>query len=317
MGGDRRTRPGPDPVRPAGLLAPADLAVLLLATVAVSTSGPMIAAIAAPALAIAFWRNAIGAAATVCTGAARSAVRAEIRSLTGRQLRLIAVAGLLLAAHFACWTPSLSYTTVASATALVCAQPVWTALGLRLAGRTVSAATWVGIWVSFAGVLLLTGADLAVSGRALVGDLLALAGGVLAAAYMGVGEVVRREIGTAVYTGLCYTACALALLVACLATGTALAGYDTETWWRLLALTATAQLLGHTLFNRVIGRVGATVVGTAILLEVPGAALIAAVFLDQAPPATAVPAAALLLVGVLTVVRAEGRARAAAQLPVD
>lgn len=300
--------------RDHGGLPRGDLVVLGLASVAVSTSGPMIAALTAPAIAIAFWRNAIGAGATLAVVAARGKARAEIRSLTRRQVFLICSAGVLLAAHFACWTPSLSFTTVASATALVCSQPVWTALAARLLGRKVAGLTWLGIGVSLLGIVLLTGADVAASGEALKGNLLAVTAGALAAGYTMVGQEVRRTVSTSVYTGLCYGVCAAVLLVGALLAGVQLTGFDGETWLRLLALTLTAQLLGHTLFNRVVGRVGATVVATAILLEVPGAALIAAVFLDQTPPATAIPAALLLLAGVYVVVRSENRRTAP---PVD
>ncbi|GAA0606415.1 DMT family transporter [Sporichthya brevicatena] len=299
--------------------ARADLVVLGVAVAAVSTSGPMIAAIGAPALAIAFWRNAMGSAAIGAAAVVRPAVRAQYRALTRREIRLITVSGLLLGVHFLCWTPSLTYTTVASATALVCAQPVWAALGSRLLGRPVSRQTWCGIALALAGVLLLTGADLAVSGRAVWGDVLAIAGGMLAAAYTTAGEEVRRTVSTPVYTSLCYGVAAASTLVVCLAARVDLGGYDGETWLRIAALTLTAQLLGHTMFNRVVGRVGATVVSTAILLEVPLAAILAAVFLDQAPPGTALPAGLLLLAGVYVVVRAEGQARAEQQpnLPVD
>lgn len=293
----------------------ADLAVLGLAAVAVSTSGPMITALSAPALAIAFWRNVFGATLTAAVIFGRPAARVELAGLTRRQISVTVLAGVLLAAHFSFWTPSLRYTTVASATALVCTQPVWTALGMRLLGRDVSAATWAGIGVSTFGVALLTWADLSVSGRALTGDLMALFAGLLAAAYTMAGEVARRSVSTGVYTSLCYGTCAVVLLAASLIGQVRLAGYDTETWLRLAALTATAQLLGHTLFNRVVGRVGATVVATAILLEVPGAAVIAAVFLGQSPPRTVLPAAVLLVVGVLVVVRAQDRAVVSA--PVD
>lgn len=292
----------------------ADLTVLLVAAAAVSTSGPMIAALTAPALAIAFWRNFLGTAVTAAYVGSRPSLRRELRGLTLRQLRLCAAAGVLLAAHFATWTPSLDYTTVASATALVSTQPVWTAMGLRLLGNRVSGGAWIGIAASMLGVVLLTGADLSVSSRALGGDLLALVAGGLAAAYMIVGQEVRRTVGTAVYTTVCYGVCAGALLVAALLSGTALSGYDSETWLRLIGLTVAAQLLGHTLFNRVVGRVGATLAATVILLEVPGAALIAWWLLDQSPPHAALPAGVLLLAGVYLVVRAEGRRTS---LPVD
>jgi drug/metabolite transporter (DMT)-like permease len=168
-------------------------------------------------------------------------------------------------------------------------------------------------------VLLLTSSDLAVSGRALWGDALAIVGGMLAAAYTTVGEQVRRSVSTPVYTSLCYGTAALLALAVCVASGSSLGGYAGETWLRIVALTVAAQLLGHTMFNRVVGRVGATVVSTAILLEVPMAALIAALFLDQSLRLVAVPAGLLLLAGVYIVVRAEGRARdeQQANLPVD
>src|SRR5207253_1555603 len=143
---------------------------------AVSTSGPLIAATAAPALAIAFWRNAFGAAALVPFALGRR--RDELRHLTTREHRLVVLAGVLLAAHFATWVPSLRYTSVASSTALVATQPVWAALIARATGHDVPPRAWLGMGVAFAGVLTLTGIDLTLSTRALVGALPALVGAV-------------------------------------------------------------------------------------------------------------------------------------------
>ncbi len=71
-----------------------------------------------------------------------------------------------------------------------------------------------------------------------------------------------------------------------------LVGYDSKTWLQLLALTLGAQLLGHSLFNLVLRTTSPTVVSLALLFEVPGAALIAAVFLGQSPPLAVLPAGA-------------------------
>jgi len=114
-----------------------DLAVMTIGVVAVSTSGPLIAAAAAPALAVAFWRNAFAAGVLVPLVAVRH--RAEVASLTRREWRLAIVAGVLLAAHFAAWVISLRLTSVASATALVSTQPIWVALLARRSGTTMPA----------------------------------------------------------------------------------------------------------------------------------------------------------------------------------
>lgn len=99
-------------------------------------------------------------------------------------------------------------------------------------------------------------------------------------------------------------------MVACVVGRQSLAGYDGEDWLKLVALTAGAQLLGHSMFNRVLRTVSATVVSLAVLLEIPGAALIAFLFLDQTPPLLALPAGVLLLSGLALVIRAGSRTTA-------
>ncbi len=279
-----------------------DALLLVVALAAVSTSGPLIAATAVPALAIAFWRNALAAGVLVPVVLTRR--RAELRGLTRRERRLALAAGALLALHFAVWIPSLRYTSVASATALVATQPVWAALLVRARGHHVSVRVWTGIGVAVSGALLLSAADLQVSGRALVGDVMAVAGGAFAAGYMVVGSEVRRSVSTTTYTTVCYATTALLLLPVCLLGGQSLSGYGGREWLQLLALTAGAQLLGHSLFNTVLRSVSPTVVSLSILFEIPGAALIAALFLGQTPPLLAVPAAVLLMLGLGLVVRA-------------
>jgi len=308
-------------VPPETLTAPAvgrpprtDVLLLAVALTAVSTSGPLIAATAVPALAIAFWRNAL--ASGLLLPAALATCRDELRGLDRRELRLAGVAGLMLALHFATWTPALTYTSVASATALVATQPVWAAVISGWRGAPVGRAVWLGIGVAMSGALLLAAVDLRVSGAALVGDLLALAGGAFAALYMTAGSEVRRSVSTTTYTLLCYGTTALLLLVVCLLAGQRLTGYDADDWLKLLALTLGAQLLGHSLFNRVLRTVGPTTVSMLILLEIPGAALIAAAFLGQTPPLLAVPAALLLLAGLAMVIRAGSRGTVPA-VPVE
>jgi drug/metabolite transporter (DMT)-like permease len=228
--------------------------------------------------------------------------RHELAVLRGRTGGWALAAGLLLALHFATWLPSLRFTSVASSTALVSMQVVWTAVLARLVGHAVPARSWAGTVLALAGAVLVTGVDLAVSPRALLGDLLALLGGVFAAGYVIVGAEVRRHVSTTTYTTVCYGVCALVLLGACLAAGVPLAGWGARDWVLLVALTVLAQLLGHSVFNAVLRTTSPLVVSLAILLEVPGATLIAAVALGQVPPLLVLPAVGLVLAGLALVV---------------
>lgn len=294
--------------RPRGLAMPSgrDGLIIVVALLAVSTSGPLIASAAAvPALAISFWRNAMASAVLAPVVALRR--REELRRLDARERRYALLAGLMLALHFGTWVTSISYTSVASATALVATQPVWSALLARASGDDVPRRVWLGIGVALVGAVSLTGADLTVSGRALLGDGLALVGALFAAAYVAAGAEVRQTVSTTTYTALCYTTTALLLLVACVVGRQHLTGYDGSDWLKLVGLTVGAQLLGHSLFSAVLRTTSPTVVSLSILFEIPGAATIAALFVaGQRVTWLAVPAVVLLVLG-LTIVISGGK----------
>nr|WP_042442515.1 DMT family transporter [Streptacidiphilus jiangxiensis] len=283
-----------------------DFLLLALAVAGVSLSAPLISAIAAPAVAIAFWRNCI--ATGVLAPIALLRHRGELRAMSRRSVGLSLAAGVFLALHFAMWLPSLRLTSVATSTALCTASPLWTTLYLRLRGHRPPRLVWVGIGLAFAGVVLLTGFDLTLSSRAVLGDLLALGAGMAASGYLLLGSEVRRTVSTTAYTFVCYATTAALLLIACLLSGQSLSGgYSPTAWLQILLLTASAQFLGHSLSNRVVRTVGPSFVSTAILLETPGAALIAAVWLGQLPPVAVYPAMVMILAGLLLIIRAGQR----------
>jgi drug/metabolite transporter (DMT)-like permease len=286
--------------------SPGDLALIVVAVSAVATSGPLIAATVAPALAVAFWRN--GFAALVLAPITVLRRRPQVRALSAGEWRLIVSAGVLLAAHFGTWITSLRFTTVATSTALVATQPVWAGLFAKARGSHIARDAWIGITITVLAAMLLTGLDVQLSMRAVVGDVLALVGGVFAAAYVTAGAAVRRTVDTTTYTTLCYSTTALLLLIACAVGRQDLAGYSGLDWLRIAGLTAGAQLLGHSVFNRVLKTTSATVVSLSILFEVPGAAIIAALALHQSIRLAQVPAFVLLLLGLALVVRSGGRA---------
>jgi drug/metabolite transporter (DMT)-like permease len=273
-----------------------------VAVVGISLSGPLTALVAAPVLAIAFWRNAAGAAAMAPLLFIRE--RATLTGLRWQDLRSSGLAGLFLAAHFAAWLPSLSMTTVAASIALVTTTPIWTAVAARLAGVRMPAAVWWGLLLAVVGAALIAGVDVTVSLRAVAGDGLALLGAICAGGYVLAGARARERLATSAYTVVCYSTCALVLAVAALVVDVPLAGFSGRDWWLIAAITVCAQMAGHTLLNLVLSSVGPTVVSLAVLLEVPGALIVALVLLHQAPPLMALPGMVAVVVGVALVVRA-------------
>ena len=279
----------------------------------VASSGPLIAATlgatSVSALAIAFWRNAIGA--VVMAGPVVVRNPRQFGKVTGAEFRWSLAAAVALALHFACFITSLQLTSVAAATALVCLQSGWIAIFQLFRGVRLRWPVLAGLGLAFGGVVTITGFDMGSSPEALVGDLLAVAGGALAGIYTLAGGKARQSMGTGVYTTLCYGMCAAIVAGMALLAGQPLAGFEATGWLGILAITVCAQLVGHTAFNYLLATMSPLLVSMIILLEIPGAALLAAAFLDETLPAGTYVGLAMILVGLAVVVLGQRGSRSA------
>lgn len=273
-------------------------ALLVVAVAAVSTAAILVRVASAPALALAFWRTAVGSAVLV-----PFAVRASFRP-DARGWPALVGAGLALALHFALFIGSLSFTTVASSVVLVSSSPMF--VGVIAVLRRTEAPTprgWAGIALGMLGAAVVALGDRS-SGSAsapLLGNLMALGGAVTFALYLVTGRALRRRLPVAVYAAWVYGIAAVALAVACLASSTSVgirSSWPASTWWAIAGLVAGPQLLGHTVFNTVLARVSAAVVALVVLAEPLGSALLAAVLLSEVPTLPFYLGAPLILIGV-------------------
>ena len=272
----------------------------VVAILGVSASGPLMAGANAPALAIGFWRNALGTA-VVAPFAART-IRRELTGLGRDGWYATGFAGVMLAVHFATWVSALKMTSVAAATAMVSMQVVFVVVIDLLRGRRTPPAVVAGVSIAVVGVLVITGVDFSLSARAVAGDLLALVGGLTAALYLMAGSRVRESVSTTSYTVACYGICAVTLAAACLVAQVEMVGFSGHTWLAIVGVTICAQLLGHSVLNHLLAVMSPGLISLLLLFEVPGAAILAGVFLDQTPPVGVYAGLALILAGLVVVV---------------
>lgn len=276
-----------------------DLIRLGLGIIGIGTSGPLIAMSTMPVLTLIFWRNLGGSLVTL-----PFALRYQ-RDRTG--VKWAAFAGVVLALHFVGFFLAMRMTTVAAGTALVALQPIFAALFVKLSGGHIPSKAWLGMIVSFAGVLLVVGVDLQISFKSFLGDLAALISAALAAAYMMAGSKAQRTLETTTYTTICYFICSMTALPMALIAGNEIFSFSAKEWWILLGLILGAQLLGHSMFNSALKRVSPAIVSLIVFFEVPVSAVLAAWWLGQTPPAGIIPGIALILLGcVLVVTRTRG-----------
>ena len=276
-----------------------DLIRLGLGIIGIGTSGPLIAMSTMPVLTLIFWRNLGGSLVTLPFALRHARDRAGVKWAV--------IAGVVLALHFVGFFLAMRMTTVAAGTALVALQPIFAALFVKLSGGHIPSKAWLGMIVSFAGVLLVVGVDLQISFKSFLGDLAALISAALAAAYMIAGSKAQRTLETTTYTTICYFICSMTALPMALIAGNEIFSFTAKEWWILLGLILGAQLLGHSMFNSALKRVSPAVVSLIVFFEVPVSAVLAVWWLDQKPPVGIIPGIALILIGcVLVVTRTRG-----------
>lgn len=275
------------------------LPAVVVGVVAVSSSAILIRLADAPALAIAFWRCALGVAFLLPL-----AVYRRERLPRGRPLGVLLASGAVLGIHFGLWITSLEYTSVAASVTLVCTVPVFVALfGYLALGEKTSMVSLAGIFVAIAGSALIAG-DGSVGSAALFGNALAVGGAVTVAAHFVIGRSSRTGgMGVLPYSIVVYGAAAAILLPAALLTDSALWAYSKETWFWLFAITVGPQIFGHTVLNWSLGYVEAAIVSGAILAEPVVAAVLAWLILSESPGLPTVIGGPIVLLGLFLLLR--------------
>lgn len=276
-----------------------DLIRLGIGIIGIGTSGPLIAMSTMPVLTLIFWRNLGGSLLTLPFALRHSRDKAG--------MKWAVIAGVVLALHFVGFFLAMRMTTVAAGTALVALQPIFAALFVKLSGGHIPSTAWLGMIVSFVGVVLVSGVDLQISVKSFLGDLAALISAALAAAYIIAGSKAQRTLETTTYTTICYFVCSITALPMALIAGNQIFSFSAKEWWILLGLILGAQLLGHSMFNSVLKRVSPAIVSLIVFFEVPVSAILAAWWLDQRPPLGIIPGIVLILAGcILVVTRTRG-----------
>ena len=271
-----------------------DIAFMALGVLGIGTSGPVIANSLMPVPTLIFWRN-LGGAVIMSPFAIR---KREWQTAEQRAaIKLSIFSGFLLALHFMGFFIAMRFTSVAAGTALTAVQPIFTAIYLRFKGGKIPKRAWSGMSVAFLSVLLITGIDIQISFHSFLGDLAALVGAALAAAYMLIGSKAQVNLATSTYTTFCYGMCAVTALPIALIAKLPVLHFPARQWLLVLALILGAQILGHTMFNLSLKRVSPAVVSLIVFFEVPVSAILAFFWLGQKPPAGIIPGIVGLLIG--------------------
>ena len=258
--------------------SPGRLVLLSIGVAAISTAAPLIKLIPeVPSVLVAASRLGFASLILLPLGWRH-------RHAVGRhQPILVLAAGLCLALHFVSWIASLRYTSVASSVILVTLTPLLLVpAGYLMWGERLTRRLGLGIGLAIGGSVCIAWNDFQLSPpQALYGDLLALGGAVMMAAYLVCGRLVRPSVPLPLYAGLVYASAALFLWAVCLLSPVSILGYAGSAYLILLLLGLGPQLIGHTVVNWALAYLSPTIVAVVLLAEPVGASLLAWLWLGE------------------------------------
>jgi drug/metabolite transporter (DMT)-like permease len=254
----------------------------------------------APSLAIAFWRTMLSA--LMILPFAVLGKREEIKALPVPSWLLALFSGLFLGIHFATWISSLALTSIISSTVLVATVPIWVALASPIVlHETISRGVKQGITLALVGTIIISLSALSKSSQGsnpLLGNALALTGGIAAAGYLLIGRRLRPHLSLFSYITIVYGMAGLTLLLFNLISGTKLFGYPPEVLVLFLAIALFPQLVGHSSLNWALSFLPAAYVAIVAISEPVGATILAMIIFREFPGLLVVAGSLIILTGV-------------------
>jgi drug/metabolite transporter (DMT)-like permease len=266
------------------------VALLIIGVVSISVSSILVRLTVSPPLILALYRQLFCAILFL-----PFAQRASWPDLSKKEMLLLILSGFFLAIHFSSWITGLLFTTVARAALFVDLQPIWGAilasvfLKERLSGKEILA-----ILLVTAGGIITVSKELSEGSQSLVGDGLALLGGIAGAAYLLIGRGIRKRISWTHYMFAAYGYSAIWLLLLNLFFTQRLPlPAERDILW-IFIMAVVPGILGHGFLNLSLRYLRTYIVNTALLGE-PILATILAYWLFAEKPAMHFYAGAVLV----------------------
>lgn len=222
----------------------------------------------------------------------------------------ILVPGIFYAGDIGVWHWSVELTTVANATLLANAAPIFvTLLAWLLFGERTTRGFLAGMAAAFAGVALLMSKSLQLSPQYLLGDLLGVATALFYAGYQLSASRLRGVYGTVEI--MTWVAIAGSVLLGLWVWGSGESflweGAQTGGWSVLLALAFLSQVCGQGLIVYALGRLPAPFTSVTLLVQPVVAMAAAWLLLQEALAPVQLLGAVIVLAGIQVARHASGR----------
>jgi drug/metabolite transporter (DMT)-like permease len=218
------------------------------------------------------------------------------------------IGGIFSSFDFAFWSLAVGMTTVANATLLGNASPLWVALFALLVFREkLGKLFWAGLGLILIGAVVMMGNDFLFHPTVGLGDILALTSSIFYAGVFLSAQRGRENLDPLTYTWAAVCSTAVCLLVIVLLLGYPLTGFPPQTWLIFLASAIFSQILGFLSTSYALGHLPASIVSPTMIGQPVLTAILAIPFLGEVPASWQLAGGILILAGIFLIHRAHNR----------
>jgi drug/metabolite transporter (DMT)-like permease len=256
-------------------------------------------------------------AALVLVAADARGIGAAVRGLSWRQRGTVALAGGILALHFACFLWGLDHTSLPAAVSLVSLEPVSVVLcAWILLGVAPTRQEQLGVALATAGAVVV-GRGSGTGEHRLVGDVVVLAAVALYGLYLAVARALRDALPARSYVALVYATSVPAMavlyaLAAVVAPRPTREPVGLHAFVAIVGLGLVPTVLGHTAVQTASRSLAPAVVALVSPLETLGGIAIGAAWMNASPSRDELVGAAIILAGTVVAILAPRRAPSSA-----
>ena len=267
--------------------------ILILALVSVSSTSLIVRVLpSVPALTMAFWRMLIASALLWGYAFFR-----KPKPLNKKNFGRVAVAGIFLGLHFACFFWGVRNTSIANATLLGNTGPVFTVALTFLIYRTISKNVFLSLLMALVGVILIQKSEINNNSTAFIGNIVSLLSGFCIAVVYMIAKNIRKENDTISYGRSLFFFAAITIALICFLVNVSLFSFEAKDFRWFLFLGLVPSILGHNSLNYALKFLSPTAVASIPLGEPIIASLIGWVLLGELIPINYFIGAPFVLIG--------------------
>lgn len=259
--------------------------IVLIAVVIGAFSGNFARLTEAPPMVIGFYRLLFSLPFFIVAAGASKETREALKHISKKEIFFSFLAAAGLYGHYMCWFSAVKMTNMAAAATLESLHPLTVLIvSLLFFHRKVGWRAVVGIIVALAGGVVACGNGLSFERADLAGDLLAFASGVSLAFYFIFSKHIRGQgMRANAFVLTCFAICCALFGVTMIGTGTPFTGYRPVDFAYILGMAILCQIGAHALISWALGYVSDLYVSTWQTFEGVVTIIIAFFIFGEAP----------------------------------